>query len=50
MDQKTVARVASIAGLVLSGAGALISAWAGEKQKQEAIAKEVAKALAKQKR
>lgn len=49
MDQKTVAKVVSIAGLVLSGVGTLLSAWAGERQQDAIIAEKVAEALAKQK-
>jgi len=43
-----IVKVASIAGTVLGIAGTLISGWAGNKATKEAIAKQVAEALAEQ--
>ena len=50
MNEKTIAKVVSIAGLVLSSVGTILSAWAGEKQQDAVIAEKVAKALANQKK
>ena len=50
MNEKTIAKVVSIAGLVLSSVGTILSAGAGEKQQDAVIAEKVAKALANQKK
>lgn len=43
-----IVKAASITGTVLSVACTLITGWAGKKATEEAIAKQVAKALAEQ--
>lgn len=43
-----IVKVVNIAGTVLGIASTIISGWAGQKTMKEAVAKEVAKALAEQ--
>lgn len=43
-----VVKIASIAGTVLGIAGTLVSSWAGQKGRDEEIAKRVAETLAEQ--
>lgn len=43
-----IVKVANIAGLALSIGATVVSAWAGQKNTEETIAKKVAEALAEQ--